>query len=78
MTELTPVALAKKLGPWPATARGWTWTWQRCSRYDYRKCLTHLINPDHLVPGVPSPTNASPLRVAARYGAGRPRARRRG
>jgi hypothetical protein len=72
MTELTPAALAKELGFWPATAKGWTWTWQRCGRYEYRKCLTHSTNPDRLVPSVPSPTNVGPLRIAARYGAGRP------
>jgi hypothetical protein len=55
----------------PATAPGWTWTWQRCGRYEYRKCLTHLTNPDHLVASVPSPTNVPPLRIAARYLAGR-------
>jgi hypothetical protein len=78
MTELTRAALAKELGLWLATAKGWTWTWQRCSRYDYRKCLTHSTNPDHLVPSVPSPTNVPPLRMAARYAAERPRAARRG
>ena len=72
MTGLTQAALAKELGFWPATAQGWTWTWQRCSRYDYRKCLTHSTNPDHLVPSVPSPTNVSPLQIAGRYAAGRP------
>jgi hypothetical protein len=78
MTELTQAALAKELGFWPATARGWTWTRQRCGRYAYRKCLTHLTNSDHLVPSVlPSPTNVSPLRIASRYAAGRPRAWRR-
>jgi hypothetical protein len=75
MTELTQAELAKELGFWPATAKGWTW--QRCGRYDYRQCLTHSTNPDHLVPSVPSPTNVSPLRIAARYAAGRPRAPRR-
>lgn len=44
MTELTQaaLALAKELDFGPATAKGWTWTWQRCSRYDYRKCLDPL------------------------------------
>ena len=55
MTELTQTELANQLGFWPATAKGWTWTWQRCDRYEYRQCLTHSTNPDHLVPGVPSP-----------------------
>ncbi len=41
MTELTQAELGKELGFWPATAKGWTWTWQRCGRYEYRKCLTH-------------------------------------
>jgi hypothetical protein len=71
MTELTQAALAKELGFWPVTAKGWAWTWQRCGRYDYRKCLTHSTNPDHLVAGVPSPTNMPPLRIADRYVAGR-------
>jgi hypothetical protein len=57
------------------TANGWTWTWQRCGRHEYRKCLTHSTNPDHVVPGVPSPTNALPLRIAARYAVGKPRLR---
>jgi hypothetical protein len=77
MTELTRAALAKELGVWPATAKGWTWEWQRCGRYDYRKCLTRSTNPDHLVPGVPSPTNVPLLQIATRYAAGRPRAPRR-
>jgi hypothetical protein len=75
MTELTRAELAKELGFWPPTAKGWTWTWQRCSRYEYRKCLMHTTNPDHLVRNVPSPTNAPPLRIANRYAAGRPGAR---
>jgi hypothetical protein len=29
MTELTQAELAKDLGFRPATAKGWTWTWQR-------------------------------------------------
>jgi hypothetical protein len=40
----------------------------------------HVIrttNPDHLVPHPPAPTNMPPLRIAARYAAGRPRAQRR-
>ena len=77
MTELTQAALAKELGVWPATVKGWTWEWQRCGRYDYRKCLTRSTNPDHLVPGVPSPTNVPLLQIATRYAAGRPRAPRR-
>ena len=28
MTELTQAELAKELGFWPATAKGWTWAWQ--------------------------------------------------
>ena len=77
MTELTQSELAKELGFWPATAKGWTWTSQRCGRYDYRKCLTHLTNPDHLVPRDPSPTDVPLLRIAERYAAGRPGALRR-
>ncbi len=43
-----------------------------------RKCSVHrTTNPDHLIPSGPSPTNVSPLRIAARYAAGRPRAARR-
>jgi hypothetical protein len=71
MTELTLAALAKELGFWPATAKGWTWTWQRRCRYECRKCLTYFTNPDHLVPSVPSPTSMPPLRIADRYGDGR-------
>jgi hypothetical protein len=77
MTELTQAELSKELGFWPATAKGWTWTWQRCGRYDYRKCLAHSTNPDHLVPSVPSTTNVPPLRIAVRYAARRPRTPRR-
>lgn len=36
-------------------------------------CVIRTTNPDHLIPRGPSPTNVSPLRVAARYAAGRPR-----
>ena len=71
MTELTRAELAKELGFWPATAKGWTWGWHRCGHYDYRKCLTHSTNPGHLVASVPSPTNVPPLRIADRYVAGR-------
>lgn len=71
MTELTQPELAKELGFWPATANGWTRTWQRCGHYEYLKCLTHSTNPDHLLPSVPSPTNVTPLRIADRYAAGR-------
>jgi hypothetical protein len=70
MSELAQAALAKELGFWPARAKGWTWTWQRCDRYAYRKCLTHLTNADHLVPRRPSPTNVPPLRIINRYRAG--------
>jgi hypothetical protein len=77
MTEVTRAELAKELGIRPTAAKGWTWTWQRCGRYEYRKCLTHSTNPDHLVPRVPSPTNVPPLRIAARYAIGRPRLRHR-
>ncbi len=73
MTELTQAALAKQLGFLPATAKGWTWTWQRCSRSDYRKFLTHSTNPNHLIPSAPSPTTVPPVRIAVRYAAGRPR-----
>jgi hypothetical protein len=39
-----------------------------------RDCHVHRVtNPDHLIPSKPSPTNLPPLRVAARYAAGRPR-----
>ena len=68
MTELTQAALAMELGFWPATAKGWNWTWQQCGRYGYRKSLAHSTNPEHLVPSVPSLTNVPPLRVAAPYG----------
>ena len=77
MTELTQAELSKELGFWPATAKGWTWTWQRCGSYEYRKSLTRSTNPDHLIPQGPSPTNVPRLRIAARYAAGRTRAQRR-
>ncbi len=75
MAELTQAELVKELGFWPATARGWTWTWQRCGRYDYQRCPTHSTNPDHVVPSAPSPTNVLPLQIADRYAAGRHRLR---
>jgi hypothetical protein len=78
MTELTQAELSKELGFWPSTTKGWTWTSQRCGRYKYRKCLTHLTNPDHLVPAVPSLTNVPPSRIADRYAARRPRGPRPG
>lgn len=51
----------------------WAWTVQRCGRYEYRKCLVHTTNPDHLVASAPSPTNVPPMRIAPLYAAGRPR-----
>lgn len=57
MAELTQAELANELGFWPAAVRGWAWTWQRCSRYEYRKCLTHFTNPGHLVPRGPYPND---------------------
>ena len=78
MTELTQAELGKELGFWPATAKGWMWTWQRCGPYEYRKVLTHSTNPDHLVPSVPSPTNVPPLRITGRYAAGKPVATQHG
>lgn len=73
MTQLTDATLAKGLGYWHGTTKGWTWTWQRSGRYDYRKCLMHLTNHDHLVSSVPPTTNLPPLRIATEYAAGRPR-----
>jgi hypothetical protein len=72
MTELTRAELAKVSAFRPAAPNGWAWTWQRRGRHAYRKCLVHLTNPDHLTPSGPSPTNTPPLRVVARYAAGRP------
>jgi hypothetical protein len=43
-----------------------------------RECHVTPVKPDHLVPRAPAPTNVPPLRIAARYAAGRLRARRRG
>lgn len=63
MTDQPHAALTKQLGPRPVIAGGWTWTWQRCGRYAYRKCLTHSTNPDHLVAKVPSPTRMPSLRI---------------
>jgi hypothetical protein len=47
--------------------KGWTWTWQRCGRYKYRKVLVHTTNPDHLVPSTPSLTDIPPLQVTPLY-----------
>jgi hypothetical protein len=69
------VAWTDDLFGWPGD--GLHWTWQRCGRYDYQKVLVHTTNPDHLVPSAPSPRNVPPLRIAARYATGRPRAPRR-
>jgi hypothetical protein len=39
-----------------------------------RECHVHrTTRPDHLIASKPAPTNLPPLRVAARYAAGRPR-----
>lgn len=76
MIGFTQAELAKESSFRPA--KGWTWTWQRSGRYNYRKCLVHLTNPDHLVPSAPSLTNVPPLRISRRYAAGRPRAVQRG
>lgn len=76
MTELAHAELAEELDMLPGGAKGWSWTWQRCGRYEYRKCLTRSTNLDHLVPSAPSPTDAPALRISNRYLAGRPSARR--
>ena len=40
---------------------------------DRHECYAHrTTNPDHLVPSAGSPTSVPPLRIAARYAAGRP------
>lgn len=70
MTELMQAELAKEIGEDTAATMGGTWTWQRCGRDKYRKCLMHLTNPDHLVPRQPSPTDMPSLRIASRYAAG--------
>jgi hypothetical protein len=70
MTELTRAELAKELGFWPPTAKGWRWGWHRCGRYAYGKRLGHTTNPDHLVPS-PPPTGP-PLPLAPRHIDGRP------
>jgi hypothetical protein len=49
------------------TGKGWTWRWQRCGRYEYRKVLMHSTNPDHLAASTPSLTDIPPLEVAPRY-----------
>ncbi len=53
-----------ELAFWPATANAWTWIWQRCDRYKYRKVLVHTTNPDHLAASTPSLTDIPPLQVA--------------
>jgi hypothetical protein len=65
--------LASKELKW---AHGWVQTAQRTGRYSYRKVMAHVTNPDHyeasrVAPGSP------PLKMAARYAAGRPRLARR-
>jgi hypothetical protein len=72
MPELTQTELDEELGFWPATAKGWAWGLHRCGRYEYRKCLTHMTNADHLIPRDPSPTDVLPLRIHGRYAAGGP------
>jgi hypothetical protein len=47
--------------------KGWTWTSQRCGRYEYQKVLVHTTNPDHLMPSTPSLTDIPPLQVARQY-----------
>lgn len=59
-----------------AASHGWAWAWQRCGRSEYRKCLTHLTNPDHLVPSAPKRTGVRSLRITARYAGGMSSARR--
>ncbi len=75
MTESTRVELAKGSAFRRDAANGWAWTWQRRGRHEYRKCLTHLTNPNHLIPSMPSPTNVPPLRISGRYASGKPRRR---
>lgn len=72
MTQLTQAELAKELDSRPATAKGWNWTWQRCGRHQYRKCVVHLTNSGQLVPSAPAQTDVPPLRISGRYAAGRP------
>ena len=50
-------------------SKGWTWRWQRCGRYEYRKVLMPSTNPDHPVPSAPRRSGGL-LRVAARYARG--------
>jgi hypothetical protein len=45
-------------------SKGWTWTSQRCGRYDYQKVLVHTTNPDHLMPSTPSLTPAGRITPA--------------
>jgi hypothetical protein len=70
MADVTLAELAKELGFWPPTAKGWAWGWRRCGRYQYERCLAHTTNPDHLVPSAPSLTNVPPLQIAQRYARG--------
>lgn len=63
MTDVTLAEMLKELGCEPVTAKGWTWTWQRSGRYEYRRHLTHLTqltNPDHLAAIAPSTTRIPP------------------
>lgn len=74
LTQMSKAELSKELGFQRARSKRWAWTWQRCGRYEYRKCLTHLTNPDHYVGNAPRPADVLHLRIATRYAAGRPRA----
>lgn len=76
MTKLTRDESVRHPSLGPAASRGWSWTWQRCDRYKYRKYLVHSTSLDGLVPHVPSPTNVPPLLIATRYAGGRLGARR--
>ena len=64
-------AMTDDLFGWPGD--GLHWTWQRCGRLSTRRSV-HSTNPDHLVPG--RPPSGPPLRIAARYAAGRLRPNR--
>jgi len=51
--------------------KGWMSGYMRSGRYAYQKVLVHTTNPAHLVPSAGTPSNGPPLRIAARYAAGR-------
>lgn len=53
--------------------KGWDRVFMRSGRYAYQMVLVPSTIPDQLIPSPATPSTYPPLRVAARYAAGRPR-----